>query len=53
MGYDSRMIEVHAYVSRHNSERDAEDDAAFEAMRAEIAEIVAKYEGTSIRAWMG
>lgn len=44
MGYYAEKLEVHARVSRHNSPRDLADDAAWNAMFAEIQAIVEKPE---------
>lgn len=39
MGYDSRRISFVAMVSRHNSQRDHDHDALWEAFCAEVREI--------------
>lgn len=39
MGYDQVGLTVHAYVSRHNSPRDAEDDLQWAELAARVREI--------------
>lgn len=39
MGREQRRIEVHAYLSRHNSDQDRKDDADWEELRNRIEAI--------------
>jgi hypothetical protein len=50
MGYEQRIITIHAYVSRHNSEQDKEDDADWERLRERIEWIVAEHQYERINA---
>jgi len=38
MGYDTRQLSITALVSRHNDERDLQDDMAWDRLRCEIEE---------------
>lgn len=44
MGYHVKTVLITAHVSRHNSERDAEDDAAWADFRRKVGELAEREE---------
>lgn len=40
MGWDRKEIQIRGHVSRHNSERDASDDALWTELAERVAQVV-------------